>query len=71
MLLGGRAVRPREMPFTMEGDPKDAAAFAPPAMSGAAGPVFGLWRTRPVAVDQPVVLDDETRARLRSLGYVD
>jgi arylsulfatase A-like enzyme len=71
VLLGGEQATPRSMPFTLAGDPGSEAAFERPARPGGAGPVFLLWRNRPASAEQEVVLDDEIRARLKSLGYVD
>jgi len=70
VILGGQAARPASMPFMLEGSPGSVAAFSRPERSAAPGGLFSLWRTRPAAPDQPITLDDETRERLRSLGYV-
>ena len=68
--LGGAAARPRAMPFTMEGAPDAAPAFARPPDETPPVPRYLLWRTRPVTAEEPVELDEELRERLRSLGYV-
>jgi hypothetical protein len=68
--LGGAAARPHTMPFTMEGAPDAAPAFARPPGEVPAVPRFLLWRTRPATAEEPVLLDEELRARLKSLGYV-
>ncbi|HUD72883.1 MAG TPA: sulfatase [Dongiaceae bacterium] len=68
--LGGAAARPRAMPFTMEGAPDAAPAFARPPAEAPPVPRFLLWRTRPATAEEPAVLDEELRARLKSLGYV-
>jgi len=70
VLLGGAAARPRAMPFTLEGMPNSDAAFARPPDPPRPVPRFLLYRNRLAAPEEPVTLDDETRARLRSLGYV-
>lgn len=69
ILLGGQAARPRALPFTLEGAPDAEAAYERPPDLGAA-PRFLLYRNRLAAPEEPVILDEETRARLRSLGYV-
>jgi hypothetical protein len=71
VFLGSRADRPPTMPFTLAGSPGSETAFRPPARRATEGGLFTLWRTPPVTPDQPVVLDDETKERLRSLGYID
>ena len=70
VLLGGAAARPGAMPFTLEGAPNSDAAFARPPDPPRPVPRFLLYRNRVVAAEEPVTLDEETRARLRSLGYV-
>jgi arylsulfatase A-like enzyme len=70
VVLGGRRARPREMPFTLEGLPSDAAAFERPPHAEGTELGFYLWRNRPAGPEQEIVLDDEIRERLRSLGYV-
>jgi len=70
VLLGGAAARPRAMPFTLEGVPNSEAAFARPPDPPRPVPRFLLYRNRLAAPEEPVTLDEETRARLRSLGYV-
>jgi hypothetical protein len=71
MILGGQATRPITMPFTLPGDPGSEADFRPPGLRATQGGLFLLWRTPLATPDQQVVLDNETRERLRSLGYVD
>jgi arylsulfatase A-like enzyme len=71
IVLGGLAARPPSMPFTLEGSPGSEAAFGRPERTALPGGQFSLWRTRPATPDQPMTLDDDTRERLRSLGYVD
>jgi len=68
--LGEKRARPRALPFTLAGDPPSAAAFARPAHTAGRDLGYYLWRIRPAAANQEVVLDDEIRERLRSLGYV-
>jgi len=70
VLLGGAAARPPAMPFTLEGMPNSAAAFARPPDPPRPVPRFMLYRNPLAAPEEPVTLDDETRERLRSLGYV-
>jgi hypothetical protein len=71
VFLGGLAASPSSMPFTLEGSPGSEAAFGRPERAAAPGGQFSLWRTRPATADQPMTLDEDTRERLRSLGYVD
>jgi len=70
IFLGGNANHPRTLPFPLEGRPSVEAAFSKPP--GADGRELGyfIWRLRPAAPDREVVLDDEIRERLRSLGYI-
>ena len=70
-LLGATAARPPGVPFTLGGRGGDESAFAPPPEGSCRGPCFALWRTHAASQDEPVVLDQETRERLRSLGYID
>jgi arylsulfatase len=69
-LLGARAQHPQAMPFRL-GPGGDESVFAPPPEGTCKPPCFLLWRTHPASPDEPVVLDPETRERLRSLGYID
>jgi arylsulfatase A-like enzyme len=76
--LGRDGKQAAQIPLTLEGalEGNDALFTPPPDVAGkssgaAAVPGFRLWRTRPAAPDQPVTLDDETRERLHSLGYID
>jgi arylsulfatase A-like enzyme len=70
VFLGGNENRPRTMPFPLEGRPSVEAAFAKPPRADGKELGFFIWRLRPAGPDQSVVLDDEIRERLRSLGYV-
>jgi arylsulfatase A-like enzyme len=70
VILGGQAMHPDRMPFDLRGAPPSDAAFERPPDDALRPPCFRMWRTRPVMQNEPVTLDDETRARLRSLGYV-
>jgi arylsulfatase A-like enzyme len=70
VFLGEKGTRPRALPFTLAGEPPSAAAFARPAHAAGGDLGYYLWRIRPAAPDQEVILDDEIRERLRSLGYV-
>ena len=77
VLLGGEGTPAPQMPLSLDGAGGGDAVFLPPP-GVLAPPVVGgrkagylLWRTRPAAPDQPVTLDEETRARLRALGYID
>jgi hypothetical protein len=70
VILGGQAVHPDRMPFDLRGAPPSDAAFERPPDAALKPPCFRMWRTRPATRNEPVTLDDETRARLRSLGYV-
>jgi arylsulfatase A-like enzyme len=76
--LGREGRQAARIPLTLEGALEGSnALFAPPpdvagrSARTAATPGFRLWRTRPAAPDEPVTLDEETRERLRSLGYID
>jgi hypothetical protein len=69
--LGGHRAHPRDMPFTLEGDPASGAAFVRPPLEAGVEVGFCLWRTRRAGPDQDVPLDERLRERLRSLGYVD
>jgi arylsulfatase A-like enzyme len=69
--LGARRAHPREMPFTLEGDPTSDLAFERPEYEPGGETGFFLWRTRPAPDGQAVTLDETIRERLRSLGYVD
>jgi arylsulfatase A-like enzyme len=70
VILGGQAMHPDRMPFDLRGAPPSDAAFERPPDAALKPPCFRMWRTRPATRNEPVTLDDETRARLRSLGYV-
>jgi hypothetical protein len=70
VFLGGGRVHPKSMPFVLQGDPPSEAAFLRPDRGDAGETGFYLWRVRPAGPGQEVVLDDEIRERLRSLGYV-
>ena len=76
--LGREGRQAAQIPLTLDGTlgGGDALFAPPPDIAGrsartAAAHGFRLWRTRPAAPDQPVTLDEETRERLRSLGYID
>ena len=78
--LGGEGTQAAMMPLRLDGAAgldgsagahAKGALFQPPPESPGRGPGYRLWRTRPAAAEQQVVLDDETRERLRSLGYID
>jgi arylsulfatase A-like enzyme len=70
VFLGGKQSHPRSMPFTLEGRPSVDAAFTKPPRVDGRDLGFFVWRLRPAGPDQSVVLDDEIRERLRSLGYI-
>jgi arylsulfatase A-like enzyme len=70
IFLGGNAMNPKVMPFELEGKPTQEAAFRKPARADGRDLGFFLWRLPPAAPDQAIVLDDEIRERLRSLGYI-
>jgi len=70
VFLGGNAVNPSLMPFQLEGKPTMEAAFRKPPRADGRDLGFFVWRLRPAAPDQAIVLDDEIRERLRSLGYI-
>ena len=70
VFLGGERARPRLLPFGLEGRPDNDAAFARPDHREGLDLGYYLWRNRPASPDQEIVLDDEIRSRLRSLGYV-
>jgi len=70
VFLGGNAVNPSLMPFQLEGKPTMEAAFRKPPRADGRDLGFYVWRLRPAAADQAIVLDDEIRERLRSLGYI-
>jgi arylsulfatase A-like enzyme len=78
--LGGAGTQAAMLPLKLDGaaglaGPAGAAAngavFQPPPEAPGQGPGYRLWRTHPAAAEQEVVLDEETRERLRSLGYID
>ncbi len=70
IFLGGNEAHPRSLPFALEGRPPIDAAFSRPPRAEGRDLGFFLWRLRPAARDQEIVLDDEIRERLRSLGYI-
>lgn len=70
IFLGGRRVQPPHVPFTLGGDPDSEAAYERPAHQPGRDLGFYLWRI-PLAPRDEVVLDEEIRARLKSLGYID
>jgi hypothetical protein len=72
--LGGAGTPAAMLPLRLDGSAgadANGALFQPPPESPGQGPGYRLWRTRPASAEQEVVLDDETRERLRSLGYID
>ncbi len=71
VFLGGTKAQPREMPFRLQGLPTEDSAFTRPDHVGGRDLGFFLWRNRHPAPDREIMLDDEIRQRLRSLGYVD
>jgi arylsulfatase A-like enzyme len=70
VFLGGNAANPNLMPFQLEGKPTMEAAFRKPPRADGRDLGFFVWRLRPAAADQAIVLDDEIRERLKSLGYI-
>jgi len=58
------------LPFPLEGRPTVDAAFTKPPRADGRDLGYFIWRLRPAGPDQGVVLDDEIREQLRSLGYV-
>ncbi|MEK7798431.1 MAG: hypothetical protein AAB297_01270 [Acidobacteriota bacterium] len=70
IFLGGNAANPQVMPFVREGKPSMEAAFQKPPHADGRDLGFFIWRLRPAAPDQEIVLDAEIRERLRSLGYI-
>lgn len=70
VFLGGNAANPKIMPFELEGKPTLEAAFRKPPRADGRDLGFFVWRLRPAAPDQSIVLDDEIRERLKSLGYI-
>ena len=84
VLVGGQGTAAVQIPLALDGAAGTEAVFTPPpGVAGPPGPgrppggaarppaAYLLWRTRPAAPDQPLTLDEETRARLRALGYID
>jgi arylsulfatase A-like enzyme len=70
VFLGGERAVPREMPFQLSGETSAAAAFQIPPHAEGKDLGFYVWRNRRAGPDQQIILDDEIRQRLRSLGYV-
>ncbi len=70
VFLGGERAVPREMPFLLSGETSAAAAFQRPPHTEGKDLGFYVWRNRPAGPDQQIILDDEIRQRLRSLGYL-
>jgi arylsulfatase len=68
--LGEQRVNPPQLPFVL-GAPDHDAAFARPRRMAERELGYFLWRNRPAEPDREIVLDDEIRERLRSLGYID
>ncbi len=71
VFLGGRKALPPALPFELPGLAQQGAAFSRPPHAGGRDLGFYLWRLPPALPDQAIVLDDEIRERLRSLGYID
>ncbi|MFQ5877197.1 MAG: sulfatase [Acidobacteriota bacterium] len=71
VFLGGNRAGPRAMPFVLGGVPEPEAAFARPPHRAGRERGFYIWRNRAAAPGREIVLDEEIRERLRSLGYVD
>ncbi len=70
IFLGGNENHPGFLPFPLEGRPSVEDAFAKPPRADGKELGYFIWRLRPAGPDQSVVLDDEIRERLRSLGYI-
>jgi arylsulfatase A-like enzyme len=70
IFLGGNENHPRFMPFALEGKPTLDAAFTKPPRADGDTLGYFVWHLRPAGPEQGVVLDDEIRERLKSLGYV-
>src|SRR5439155_3948553 len=70
VFLGGGESSPRVMPFALEGRPALDAAYARPPHADDGRLGFFIWHLRPAGAEQSVVLDDEIRERLKSLGYI-
>ena len=70
IFLGGNENSPRFMPFALEGRPALDAAYTRPPHADGKRLGFFIWHLRPAGPEQSVVLDDEIRERLRSLGYI-
>ncbi len=70
VVLGGNRAHPGSLPFTLPGETDAPAAFLSPGFAAGRDLGFFLWRVRPAGPEQEVVLDDEIRDRLRSLGYI-
>jgi arylsulfatase A-like enzyme len=70
IFLGGNESHPRFMPFALEGRPTLDAAYTRPPRADRKELGFFIWHLRPAGSEQSVVLDDEIRERLRSLGYI-
>jgi len=70
IFLGGGESNPRVMPFALEGRPTLDAAYTRPPHADGGRLGFFIWHLRPAGPEQSVVLDDEIRERLKSLGYI-
>jgi len=70
IFLGGKENSPRFMPFALEGRPALDAAYTRPPHADGKRLGFFIWHLRPAGPEQSVVLDDEIRERLKSLGYI-
>jgi arylsulfatase A-like enzyme len=70
IFLGGSESNPRVMPFALEGRPALDAAYTKPPQADGGRLGYFIWHLRPAGPEQSVVLDDEIRERLKSLGYI-
>lgn len=69
-LLGKALVEPKEMPFTRKGAPAGRDAEGEPATRPGSA-CFLVWHSGSGAGDEPPVrLDEDTKNRLRALGYL-
>jgi hypothetical protein len=70
IMLGGHRASPVTLPFRLEVATDAGAAFVRPDFEEGRDLGFFVWRVPAAAPGQEVVLDDEIRDRLRSLGYI-
>lgn len=68
--LGANRAHPLSLPFSLAVETDAEAAFVRPAFEEGRDLGFFMWRVPRAAPDQEVVLDDEIRDRLKSLGYI-